>query len=41
MQQYLLEFLQGGELAFVEAGEVLGFFLKQLESIDNLCLLLN
>lgn len=26
MQQRLLELLQGGEFAFVEVGEVLGFF---------------
>jgi hypothetical protein len=27
VQEGLLQFLQGGEFAFVEAGEALGFFL--------------
>ena len=28
VQEGLLQFLQGGEFAFVEAGEALGFFLQ-------------
>jgi len=40
VQEGLLQFLQGGELAFVEAGEVLGFFLATLSVDVNLCLLL-
>jgi len=38
MQQGLLQFLQGGEFAFVEAGEVLGFYLKTSNRLFNLLL---
>ena len=36
VQEGLLQFLQGGEFAFVEAGEVLGFYLKKSNRLFNL-----
>ena len=36
VQEGVLQFLHGGELAFVDACEVLGFFLATLNVQDNL-----
>jgi len=35
LQERLLQFLQGGELAFVEAGEAFGFGSKRSEANDD------
>jgi hypothetical protein len=35
MQEGLLQFLQGGEFAFVEEGEVLGFCSQTIELGNN------
>ncbi len=35
MQERLLQFLQGGEFAFVEAGEVLAVFKQTIECANN------
>jgi hypothetical protein len=39
VQQGLLQFLQGGEFALIEAGEVLGFVKKRVEHFYKLALI--
>ena len=39
-QEGLLQFLQGGEFAFVKAGEVLGFGMQAIDMLNNVNLLI-